>query len=136
VLRRSYASLRCACGDDVRYTADQLGHEDPRFTLAVYAKATKRRNRTYAAFLAGTNRMRWPRFLVFNAAGGITWALVIGLAYYYLGSAVAHLRGPLDIILVAVAVIVVIGFLIYLHKTEDRFSARAEQAFPGELPES
>jgi len=27
--------------------------------------------RTYAAFLAGTNRMRWPRFLIYNAAGGI-----------------------------------------------------------------
>ena len=44
-LRRTYASLRCACGDDVRYTADQLGHEDPRFTLRVYARATKRRDR-------------------------------------------------------------------------------------------
>lgn len=44
-LRRTYASLRCACGDDVRYTADQLGHEDPRFTLRVYAQATKRRDR-------------------------------------------------------------------------------------------
>jgi integrase len=44
-LRRTYASLRCACGDDVRYTADQLGHEDPRFTLRVYAKATRRRER-------------------------------------------------------------------------------------------
>jgi len=44
-LRRTYASLRCACGDDVRYTADQLGHEDPRFTLKVYAQATKRRER-------------------------------------------------------------------------------------------
>lgn len=44
-LRRSYASLRCACGDDVRYTADQLGHEDARFTLRVYAQATKRRDR-------------------------------------------------------------------------------------------
>ena len=44
-LRRTYASLRCACGDDVRYTADQLGHEDPRLTLRVYAQATKRRNR-------------------------------------------------------------------------------------------
>jgi len=44
-LRRSCASLRCACGDDVRYTADQLGHEDPRFTLRVYAQATKRRDR-------------------------------------------------------------------------------------------
>jgi len=27
--------------------------------------------RAWAAFLAGTNRMRWPRFLLFNAAGGI-----------------------------------------------------------------
>lgn len=44
-LRRTYASLRCACGDDVRYTADQLGHEDPRFTLRVYTQATKRRDR-------------------------------------------------------------------------------------------
>lgn len=44
-LRRTHASLRCACGDDVRYTADQLGHEDTRFTLRVYAQATKRRDR-------------------------------------------------------------------------------------------
>jgi integrase len=44
-LRRTYASLRCACGDDLRYTADQLGHTDPTFTLRVYAQATKRRDR-------------------------------------------------------------------------------------------
>ena len=31
-LRRTYASLQCVCGDDIRYAADQLGHEDPRFT--------------------------------------------------------------------------------------------------------
>src|SRR5579864_5738584 len=29
--------------------------------------------RAWAAFLAGVNRMRWPRFLAFNAAGGILW---------------------------------------------------------------
>jgi membrane protein DedA with SNARE-associated domain len=92
--------------------------------------------RTYAAFLAGTNQMAWPRFLLFNAAGGITWALVIGLAYYYIGGAVSRLRGPLDIILGAVALVVVIGFLIYLRTAEDRYAAKAEQAFPGELPES
>jgi integrase len=44
-LRRTYASLRCACGDDVAYASSQLGHEDPRFTLRVYAQATKRRDR-------------------------------------------------------------------------------------------
>jgi membrane protein DedA with SNARE-associated domain len=27
--------------------------------------------RAWAAFLAGTKRMRWPRFLLFNAAGGL-----------------------------------------------------------------
>lgn len=28
-LRRTYATLRCAVGDDAAYTAAQLGHEDP-----------------------------------------------------------------------------------------------------------
>ena len=36
--------------------------------------------RTYAAFLAGTSRMRWHRFLPANAAGGIIWAGVYTLA--------------------------------------------------------
>src|SRR5215471_6574416 len=41
--------------------------------------------RAWAAFLAGTNRMRWPRFLVFNAAGGILWANLYSLGGYFLG---------------------------------------------------
>ena len=60
-LRRTYASLRCVCGDDVRYTADQLGHEDPRFTLRCYAQASKRRE-----------RMAQPQCEAFDAA--IEWA--------------------------------------------------------------
>jgi integrase len=44
-LRRTYASLRCACGDDLRYTSSQLGHTDVRFTMSTYAQATKRRER-------------------------------------------------------------------------------------------
>ena len=30
--------------------------------------------RTYAAFLAGVNRMAWHRFFLFNAAGAIVWS--------------------------------------------------------------
>src|SRR2546422_86790 len=30
--------------------------------------------RAWAAFLAGTNRMRWDRFLLFNALGASSWA--------------------------------------------------------------
>lgn len=44
-LRRTYASLRCAVGDDPAYVCEQLGHVDARFTLRVYTGAVKRRER-------------------------------------------------------------------------------------------
>ena len=55
--------------------------------------------RTYAAFLAGTNRMAWPRFLFFNAAGAIVWATAFGIAYYVFGSALKKLSTTIDITL-------------------------------------
>jgi integrase len=44
-LRRTYASLRTACGDDPVFVSRQIGHEDVRFTLNVYAQSVKRRER-------------------------------------------------------------------------------------------
>jgi integrase len=70
-LRRTFASLRCACGDDVRYVADQLGHEDPRFTLRVYAQATNRRDR-----MAVSHRKQYDRALEW-ARMGTTDALTV-----------------------------------------------------------
>src|SRR5207247_1140029 len=43
--RRRPEDRRAVCGDDLRYTSSQLGHEDVRFTMSVYAKASKRRER-------------------------------------------------------------------------------------------
>jgi integrase len=61
-LRRTAASLRCACGDDVAYAAAQLGHEDARFTLRVYAQAVKRRERLSGAHLRAFDRaIHWAR---------------------------------------------------------------------------
>lgn len=61
-LRRTYASLRCACGDDIRWTASQLGHEDPRFTLRAYAQATKRRERLSGPHLKAYDRaIEWAQ---------------------------------------------------------------------------
>ena len=37
------------------------------------------------AWLAGIERMRWGRFVVLNAIGGISWAATIALAAYWLG---------------------------------------------------
>ncbi|HZU68614.1 MAG TPA: DedA family protein [Ktedonobacteraceae bacterium] len=41
--------------------------------------------RAWAAFLAGVNHMRWRSFLLYNAAGGIVWAIVYGLLGFYAG---------------------------------------------------
>jgi integrase len=44
-LRRLYASLRFALGDDPVYVANQLGHTEPGFSMKVYASAVRRRER-------------------------------------------------------------------------------------------
>jgi integrase len=59
-LRRTYASLRAASGDDPVYIPEQLGHEDPTFTLTVYAKAVKRRERLSDEYREAVDRaLEW-----------------------------------------------------------------------------
>ena len=50
-LRRLYASLRFALGDDPVYVAAQLGHTEPGFSMKVYASAVRRRERLIGAAL-------------------------------------------------------------------------------------
>jgi membrane protein DedA with SNARE-associated domain len=45
--------------------------------------------RITSAWMAGVSHMPWWRFLVFNAAGGILWATLVGLVAFYLGDAAA-----------------------------------------------
>jgi len=89
--------------------------------------------RTYAAFLAGTNRMHYWRFFAFNASGGIVWAAVYSFGFYYAGSALKGLRGPVDYGLGAGAAVVVIAFVIWLRRNEKRLEEQAERAYPGPL---
>jgi membrane protein DedA with SNARE-associated domain len=89
--------------------------------------------RAWAAFLAGTNRMRWASFLLFNALGGIVWATLYGVGGYFLGENVHRLVGPLGILFVVLAVLLLIGFLFYLRRNERRLEDEAEQALPGPL---
>src|SRR5204862_2122196 len=41
------------------------------------------------AWVAGLARMSWPRFLFWNAFGGIVWAAGVGLLAYFGGKALA-----------------------------------------------
>ena len=89
--------------------------------------------RTYAAFLAGTSRMRWRRFLPANAAGGVVWAAIYTFAAYEAGTTLRHLSGKIDVALGAAAVVVIVAVLVAVRHSTNRLADKAELAYPGPL---
>ena len=89
--------------------------------------------RTYAAFLAGTNRMPWWRFLVFNAAGGMVWATVFGTGAYVLGTQIHNLTRTATIVGAILAVIAFVAFFVFLRRNEARLMAEADRAISDPL---
>jgi membrane protein DedA with SNARE-associated domain len=79
--------------------------------------------RPTAAWLAGASRMPWPVFLMWNAAGGVSWAVSIGLLAYALGAAAT---GVLTTVVIAGLVVVVAGALV-----RARVRRRRRSAVPG-----
>ena len=49
--------------------------------------------RVTGAWMAGITRMNWWRFLGWNAAGGIVWAVAVGLIAFFAGKAAADALG-------------------------------------------
>ncbi len=89
--------------------------------------------RAWVAFLAGTNRMRWPSFLLFNALGGVVWATVYGLGGYFLGDNIHRLAGPVGTITIILAALIIIALLVFVWRNERRLIEKAEKALPGPL---
>jgi membrane protein DedA with SNARE-associated domain len=70
--------------------------------------------RVTAAWLAGISRMHWWQFFFWNAAGGICWAVLVGLVSYYLGRAAADAINRYGLIAgVAIVALLVLGALIF-----------------------
>jgi membrane protein DedA with SNARE-associated domain len=92
--------------------------------------------RTYAAFLAGVGQMEWRRFLFFNAAGGITWAAIFGLAAYFGGKAFEKLSTPINIALGITGFALIVLFTLFLRRRTEKLVDVAERAYPGPLGES
>jgi membrane protein DedA with SNARE-associated domain len=64
------------------------------------------------AWVAGLSRMRWWRFLFWNAVGGIAWATAVGSTAYYAGRAVADAIQRYGLYAAAVVVVaVIVGWL-------------------------
>jgi len=69
-LRRTYATLRIACGDDPVFVSGQIGHEDVRFTLNVYAQSVKRRERMTEAERGEYDRaVEWGQWAQMGTSG-------------------------------------------------------------------
>jgi membrane protein DedA with SNARE-associated domain len=89
--------------------------------------------RTYAAFLAGTSKMRWRLFLPANAAGGIVWAGLYTLLSYLAGHALQRASSTITWVLAGAAVLAIaVGFVV-LRRQGRRLGAKAEAAHPGPL---
>ncbi|MDQ6782586.1 MAG: DedA family protein [Actinomycetota bacterium] len=89
--------------------------------------------RTYAAFLAGTNRMRWRKFLIYNTAGGIVWAGLYTFAAYSAGDAFRKASGTINLVLGAAALTAIIAAILVVRHQAARIAQRAEAAYPGPL---
>ncbi len=86
--------------------------------------------RTYAGVLAGANRMALRRFLVFDALGGATWALVNGLGSFFFGHALVTASTEVGIALAAVVIIYVVGSVIYMRRRGRSLRIAAQRAYP------
>jgi membrane protein DedA with SNARE-associated domain len=89
--------------------------------------------RIFAAFLAGVNHMRWRRFLIFNAAGGIIWSTIYGVAAYLFGQQLVRLSGEVDLALAVIGIVIIIGAIVFLRRNEARLQREADEAMPGPL---
>ena len=88
--------------------------------------------RTFAAFFAGVGNMRWPGFLVANAAGGLLWASFYAFGAYALGSAASSVGNTITIAGYAVAALLTVASFIAVRRSLRRLEQRAEEAFPDE----
>lgn len=84
--------------------------------------------RTFAAVLAGVNRMHWPHFLAMNALGAICWATLFGGGAYLFGDQVHRVAAPLSLGLLVMAVVGVGAGIIFFRHHEKALEARAEAA--------
>jgi membrane protein DedA with SNARE-associated domain len=87
--------------------------------------------RVWASWLAGATRMPWRSFFFWNACGGITWAVAIGLIAYFLGHSAGNAIQTFGLYgLVAVLVAAVTLFFMHRRSRQRRASMEADTRDP------
>jgi membrane protein DedA with SNARE-associated domain len=81
--------------------------------------------RATAGPLAGASRMPWPRFLVYNALGAISWATTMGLLGYFFSKSVSAIESAVGVIGVVLLAVVVVGAVVLVRRAERRLLAES-----------
>jgi membrane-associated protein len=71
--------------------------------------------RTFAPFVAGLGRMAYPRFVYFNALGGLTWVFGLTLLGYFFGN-ISLVRHHFSLVILAIIIISLAPFFFHLFK--------------------
>src|SRR5436305_10490633 len=83
--------------------------------------------RVTAAWLAGISKMHWWLFVLWNAAGGIVWAIAVGLVAYYAGEAAAAAINRYGLIAgAAIVVLLVVGAFVFRFVRRRTLRAESE----------
>lgn len=79
--------------------------------------------RTWASWLAGATQMPWKSFVFWNAAGGISWAITVGLVAYFVGRSAADAVKSFGLFGLIGAVLVGAGLVLLHHRRGRRRAA-------------
>ncbi|HTY97514.1 MAG TPA: DedA family protein [Solirubrobacteraceae bacterium] len=86
--------------------------------------------RVWASWLAGATHMPWRSFVLWNALGGITWAIIIGTLAYVLGSSAGNALEAFGVWGLIALVIAIVGFFGWHRR------ARRQRTAPPRAPGS
>jgi membrane-associated protein len=81
--------------------------------------------RTFAPFVAGVGRMRYPRFAVYNVVGGIAWIAIFVIGGYAFGNIPLVKRNFTLVILAIIVLSVLPGAIEYLRQRRRAAAAAA-----------
>jgi membrane protein DedA with SNARE-associated domain len=82
--------------------------------------------RVWASWLAGATRMPWRSFVMWNALGGITWAVAIGLIAYFLGHSAGNAIETFGLFGLAAVIVAVVSFVVFHRRHRRRQAGLAE----------
>jgi membrane protein DedA with SNARE-associated domain len=78
--------------------------------------------RIWASWLAGMTSMQWRTFLLWNALGGIGWAVCFGLIGYFGGRAAAELIARAGVaVAIAVGVVLAVAYFVVRRRARWEF---------------